>query len=64
MREFPMRLATETRLKAIEELIRLIPDHDDRNYALHLLNAIREDIETNYAEIQRIIGDRGMMRRP
>jgi hypothetical protein len=50
-----MRFVTLTRFNTLEQLIRTIPDPSDRSYALHLLQAIRDDIDVNYAEIQRPI---------
>jgi hypothetical protein len=47
-----MKLVTQTRLKVLEDLVQLIPDLNERNYALHLLKSIRSDIDDNYAEIQ------------
>ena len=51
-----MRFVTETRLKRLEELIRSIPDPEEKSHALHLLDSIRNDIDDNYAEIEKPIG--------
>ncbi|NOU96620.1 hypothetical protein GC093_25865 [Paenibacillus sp. LMG 31456] len=50
-----MKFVTQTRLKVLEDLVQLIPDLNERSYALHLLKSIRSDIDDNYAEIQKPI---------
>lgn len=55
-----MRFSTKTRFKRLEELIQTIPNVEDRSQALHLLNAIHNDINENYAEIQTSIHLTGM----
>ncbi|WP_248927598.1 hypothetical protein [Paenibacillus hamazuiensis] len=55
-----MKFVTETRLKQLEKLLQLIPEGNDRAYAIHLLNSIRCDIDENYAEIQKPISIAGM----
>lgn len=57
-----MRYVTDTRLNMLESILRTIPDDENRSYALHLLNAIRDDIEQHYAEIQRPIRVSGIRR--
>ncbi|PYI51932.1 hypothetical protein [Paenibacillus flagellatus] len=57
-----MKFVTETRLNLLERLIRSIPDPEERSYALHLLNSIRDDIDRNYASIERPVRLGGLPR--